>query len=103
MVLGIVGSVSGVGEEFHVRTPDNVKHTALSDARDVAVAADGSVYVLTANNVKKLDSSESCLKSGEAWVVVTGSLSQRGATTAAVTESLIIHPASPLTAAAIFM
>ncbi len=56
VLLGIVSSVSQAGDEFHVWTPDNITYTALTSARDVAIASDSSIYMLTLNNVKKLDS-----------------------------------------------
>ena len=60
-------SVGMAKEAFHVWVPDNIKQTALTEAQDVAIAADGSVYVLTLESIKKLDSSGKLLKEWGSW------------------------------------
>ena len=56
LLVGVLGGVSEAKSDFHVWTPDNITHTALTYPANVAVAPDGSIYVLLQSNVKKLDS-----------------------------------------------
>ncbi len=57
VLLGIVSNVNGSEEQFNLWIPGSEKDLSFGFPPDIAVAADGSIYVLTGYNVKKLDSS----------------------------------------------